>query len=164
MEKKNVIILVLSVLLTAALVGGGVYLWQQNEKNDSSESDSSQVEVPEETKSTETLPENNEPQQPVAQKTEEELIVEAMASKFNKPTADVDVEINESNGTHASGVVKFAGEVAGGWWLAVKDSSSWIIVADGNGTVLCGDIEPYDFPTDMVPECWDETTQTLIMR
>ena len=53
---------------------------------------------------------------------------------------------------------------SGGWWLAAKTSGEWVIVADGNGTVLCSDIEDYDFPVSMVPECWDETTQTLVTR
>lgn len=165
MDKKNVVILVLAVLLTAVVAGGGVYLWQQNGNSSTTETNNSQAETPKETEQVGTLPEESESQpQPAAQKTEKELITEAMATKYSKPVSDVSLEINESDGTHASGVVKFAGDIAGAWWLAVKENGSWKIVADGNGVVMCDDIDPYNFPTSMVPECWDEATQTNITR
>ena len=87
-------------------------------------------------------------------------IKEAFAEKYNKVLNDVSAEISENNGTYAKGLVNFAGEIGGGWWLDYKDNT-WVIVADGNGTVMCSFVEPYDFPTTMVPECWDENTNTL---
>ena len=87
-----------------------------------------------------------------------------MATKHSKPVTDTQITINENTGTHASGLVKFAGEIAGGWFLAAKTTGDWQIVADGNGTVICADIDPFKFSTTMVPECWDDSTQTLIVR
>jgi len=96
----------------------------------------------------------------VEEKSDLDQIKEAFAEKYNKVLNDVSAEISENNGTYAKGLVSFTGEIGGGWWLAYKDST-WVIVADGNGTVMCSFIEPYDFPMTMVPECWDENTNIL---
>ena len=103
---------------------------------------------------------------PVAEATidDEVLIKEAIAEKHGKGVEEVNLSVGENNGVYATGVVSFAGEIAGGWWLAAKTSGEWVIVADGNGTVLCGDIEAYNFPVSMVPECWDEVMQVLVTR
>lgn len=93
-----------------------------------------------------------------------EQIKEAFAKKYSKPLAEVEVTISKNTGTHASGGVKFAGEIGGAMWLGYNDEGKWIIVHDGQGTIPCSAIEPYNFPTDMVPECWDEATSKLIER
>jgi len=93
-----------------------------------------------------------------------EQIREAFAQKYSKPISDVEVTVSKDTGTHASGGVKFAGEMGGAWWLGYKGNTGWIVVADGNGTVMCASIEPYNFPVAMVPECWDEATSKLITR
>jgi len=76
----------------------------------------------------------------------------------------VNVVVGESTGEYAKGTVSFLGEIGGGWFLAAKTEEGWVVVADGNGTVMCEDIADYDFPVAMVPECWDEATQTLVER
>ena len=95
---------------------------------------------------------------------DEELIRQAIAAKHSKPVADTTVTVSKKTALYAQGGVRFAGEVAGGWFLAAKRGGSWTIAADGNGTVNCSDIAAYDFPTDMVPECWDEASGRLITR
>lgn len=91
-------------------------------------------------------------------------ITNAFASKYSKPPSDVEVSISQNTGTHAWGGISFAGEMGGGWFLAYKGENGWIIVADGNGTISCSKIEPYNFPASIVPECYDEKTDTLIKR
>lgn len=99
-----------------------------------------------------------------------DLIKKAFAQKYDKPIADVEVTIGKKEEfpmkglNYASGSVKFAGEMGGGWWLAVQEGQIWKIVADGNGTVPCEAIEPYDFPKDMVPECYDAARGKLVRR
>jgi hypothetical protein len=89
----------------------------------------------------------------------------AFAKKYNRPESEVKVTLNESDGTYASGGISFEGEMGGGWFLAFNEQKGeWIIVADGNGTVSCEKIDPYNFPVSMVPECWDEGTQELMQR
>jgi len=97
-------------------------------------------------------------------KSDHQLISEAFAEKYGKPIGDVDVDIGENTGTYASGLIRFSGEIGGGWFLAFNDGSGWIVVADGNGTVMCADIEGYNFPVSMVPECWDEATSSIVTR
>lgn len=93
-----------------------------------------------------------------------ELVRTAMAKKHNKPVADTEISISKNNGTHIWGSVKFAGDMGGGWFLAAKQSGNWIIVDDGNGTIECSVIAPYNFPVDMVPECYNSVTDQIIKR
>lgn len=100
-----------------------------------------------------TIVPSPKPSPSVKTKSDLDAIKEAFSKKYNKPLSDVNITISKNNGIHASGGVKFGGEMGGGWWLAYNDNGNWMIVQDGNGTVTCEIIEPYNFPTDMVPEC-----------
>jgi len=77
----------------------------------------------------------------------------AMAKKYGKTPSDVELEVSKKDTLHAWGVTKFKGEMAGGWFLAYKETSGWIIVDDGNGTISCEKIAPYNFSVSMVEEC-----------
>ena len=101
---------------------------------------------------------------PTPQASDMDLLKSAMAAKHNKAVADVELTVSKNTGSHATGGVSFAGEVGGGWWLGAKTGGSWVIVQDGNGTMDCGVIAPYNFPNTIVPECWDEATQKLVIR
>lgn len=90
---------------------------------------------------------------------DKELITEALAIKYNLAYAEVKTIIPQITSTYASGTVSFSGE--GGWFLAFRESNSWKIVADGNGTVNCETVAPYHFPTTMVPECVDKNGQLI---
>ncbi len=104
------------------------------------------------------------PTPPLQTKSDLELIKEAFAEKYDKPLADVEVNIDKQTGPYASGGVRFAGEMGGGMWLAYKDCEEWVIVHDGHGTISCEAIEPYDFPVDIVPECFRESDGTVVER
>lgn len=54
--------------------------------------------------------------------------------------------------------------MGGAMWLAYNNGEKWLIVFDGQGTIPCSAVDPYNFPSDMVPECWDETTEGLYRR
>lgn len=95
---------------------------------------------------------------------DETLIKQAMASRHSKSIGDTEISCNILRPPYASGTVRFAGEIGGGWFLAYKQGGNWIIVDDGNGTISCQTIAPYNFPKDIVPECWDETSGSLINR
>jgi hypothetical protein len=90
------------------------------------------------------------------QKSDLELIKEAFSQKYNRPVSEVNVTVSKNNGTHAQGGISFSGEMGGGWFLAYKQTGGWIIVQDGNGTISCETIAPYNFPKDMAPECVDK--------
>lgn len=95
---------------------------------------------------------------------DEQLIKQALADRHSKTVGETEMSINHNTGTHAQGVVRFTGEISGAWWLAYNDGSGWLIVDAGNGTISCAVIAPYNFPTSLVPECYDEATSTLIVR
>jgi len=80
----------------------------------------------------------------------------AFAKKYNHPVGEAEVTISKKDETHISGGIKFTGEMAGGWFLAYKEANGWIIVQDGNGTISCEVVAPYNFPKSMVPECVDK--------
>lgn len=145
-------------LVVVAIIGGGALWWPTRTKISSIESTSAStptaVPAPEATVSVDEGEEKSALQQ----------IKEAFAEKYNKSVEEVDLTIDNNTGTHANGLVRFAGEVGGGWWLSFKETSGWIIVADGNGSVLCEDVEDYNFPVDIVPECWDQPTGKLIIQ
>lgn len=97
----------------------------------------------------------------IPQKSDLDGIKEAFAKKYNKTIDQVDVLISKKDDTHASGSVKFSGEIAGGWFLAYKEDSGWIIVQDGNGTISCEITAPYNFSSVMIPECIDKNGKLI---
>lgn len=86
------------------------------------------------------------------------------SQKYNKKPDQIEVAVSEVSGMHAKGLVNFSDELRGGWWLAVQDNQGWQLVADGNGTVYCRDIEPFYFSAEMVPECYDQTKLEVVQR
>ncbi len=94
---------------------------------------------------------------PIPTKSDKEQIAELFATKFNRPVSEIEVIINKQRDPYMQGGVKEKDAMGGGWFLAYKKDGKWIIVDDGNGTISCEKIEPYNFPTDMVPECVDSS-------
>lgn len=157
-NKSTLIIAVILVLV--AIFGGGFLWWSMRTGASSVEPTERPIPIA----SPEVMPTPEET--PIMEETKSDLeqIKEAFAEKYDKPLGDVDVNISENTGTYASGGVRFVGEISGAMWLAYNDGEKWIIVFDGQGTIPCLAVDPYDFPTDMVPECWNEATSTLIQR
>jgi len=158
MDNKPILIIAI-ILLIAAIFGGGFLWWSMRAGAPAVEPTARPTPVA----SPEVMP-SPTPEEVSEEESESDLvqIKAAFAEKYNRSIDEVDLSIDNNTGTHANGLVKFTGEIGGGWWLAYNLPTGWKIVADGNGSVLCNDIEGYDFPTDMVPECWDEATSTLI--
>jgi len=102
----------------------------------------------------------NEPTQSLSPTVQEESdllqLQKAFAKKFNRPVSEAEVTISKKDDTHISGGIKFTGDMGGGWFLAYKGADGWMIVQDGNGTISCETVAPYDFPKSMVPECVDK--------
>lgn len=101
------------------------------------------------------------PSPTVVKKTDEQGIKEAFSQKYNRPVSEVSITISKNNGIYAQGGVKFAGEMGGGWFLSYKEETGWIIVDDGNGTISCEKIAPYNFPKEFVPECVDKSGKLI---
>lgn len=167
----------LSIFISLFLLvagGFGFWLFQKNfelKKKTSASPTPSPIVVsspttqPEQSLAPAALPEPEAQASPIASvKSDLELLKEAFASKYSHPVSETEVTVGQQTGPYASGGIHFTGQMGGGWFLAYKQDGEWIIVADGNGTVPCEAIEPYNFPTDMVPECWDDSTSSLIYR
>ncbi len=72
------------------------------------------------------------------------------------------ISVSKIEGNFAQGGASEQG--GGGMWFAAKVGEQWKLVWDGNGTISCETIAPYNFPTDMIPECWNNTTQKSVTR
>jgi len=171
---------VILTLVVASLAFAGLYLYLNQSKNQSLTPSPSPVasvlpvaspsplEIPSPTPVLPSLEPTSLPSPQPSAALPEKSITEAMkenfAKKYNKNASDYEVTVGKNTGSYASGGVKVTGEMAGGWWLAAKTASGWVLVQDGNGTVSCQIIAPYNFPNSIVPECWDEQTQKIVNR
>ncbi len=87
---------------------------------------------------------------------ETELIKQAVYKGLNSDETKLVVTVNKIEGNYAKGgVVDVGSEVGGGYFLAAKTETGWVEVYDGQSNPTCAKIAPYDFPTDMVPDCLD---------
>jgi hypothetical protein len=88
---------------------------------------------------------------------EDELLIRgSLAERLGVKPEDVQFAIRQNTGTHVMG------NVSNGYFIAVKDQGSWQILYDGQGTPYCQDIEPFQVPIEMVPECLDNNI--LVVR
>ena len=90
------------------------------------------------------------------------LIKQALVAEHGPDANALIITVSKIQGNYASGGA--SGEGGGGMWLAAKDAGTWKLVWDGNGTIGCEDIAPYNFPTSMVPECWNAATGKNVVR
>ena len=87
---------------------------------------------------------------------DEQAVAAALAEKLGQPADQLGVSFAAITGQHAMG------GVSNGYYLAVNQGDGWQIVYDGQATPPCRDVEQYQFPTDMVPECLDEGGQLVV--
>ncbi len=153
-------------LLTGVLLVGGVvwYLSQQNQILKQKEIIVVTPTIPQATITTTILFE------PTVQSVETDIqtaVAKALATKNNWQKWDnLAVTVTSNDGVYAKGGVKEKDvEVGGGYWFAKKVGNEWIIVADGNGVILCSSVEKFpDYPVALIPECFDEATNTTKKR
>ena len=71
--------------------------------------------------------------------------------------------VSKIDGNYAQGAA--SAQAGGGMWFAAKVNGTWQLVWDGNGEILCSDVAPYpDFPKTMIPECYNDKTNTMVTR
>lgn len=77
----------------------------------------------------------------------------------------IKLEVDENDGNFIKGkVVPVEAKGGGGIFFAANTTNGWVIASDGNGVVFCEDIEPYNFPTNIIPQCYDAQTSTVVER
>lgn len=87
-----------------------------------------------------------------------------LVAEHGQSASSMNVTVSKIVGNFAQGGAVDPASVGGAMWLAAKTGSGWKLVWDGNGTISCEKIEPYNFPVSMLPECWNEATGKLITR
>jgi hypothetical protein len=164
MEKK----LLVAILIILIIFGGAILflLLQPQYLNKKSETVTPTVKPTTITPTTQvTISPTISPTKTDTTQKDKEDITKALATKHGKSVDETIVTVSKNTGDHASGSIKFSGEEGGAAWFAAKDSNgNWVIVYDGQGVIPCDDIEPYNFPKDIIPECWDEATNQNVVR
>jgi len=96
----------------------------------------------------------------VFEENKEVAIKNLFAAKYDKEVSEITININQETENHIRGEVEFEPGDPGnlGGFLVAKKNGGWELVYDGNGVIFCSLIEPYNFPVDMVVECYDEET------
>lgn len=91
----------------------------------------------------------------------EEQLTLFFATKFSRPQEEAILTVSQNTGAHATGGIKFQDDISGGMWLAHNDNGNWIVDYDGNGTIACEKVEPFNYPSSIITECWDENTNNI---
>jgi hypothetical protein len=92
-----------------------------------------------------------------------QLIRQALFLKNGWTDDSIEVTLSSNDGTYANGLVQSGG--GGGYFFAIKEDLEWKIVADGNGMIDCQLLTEYpDYPTTLIPECYDFQTETSVKR
>jgi len=96
----------------------------------------------------------------------ENQISQALAEKHGKTPAETKVEVEKLTDSFAQGKFTFNKEnkPTGGWWLARQEKGGWLLVAEGQQTVSCEEIEGYNFPSEIVPQCYSLRLKKIIKR
>ena len=178
-NNKNIFPLVLIIAVILILVGGA-YWYSQQIKNVEEDKPSEPtgvriIDAPESTEEEDMEEdeeeivevEETEEVEEIEELTEEEaqiVIANLFAEKYSTNASEAIVAIDEIREDFISGGISFEGEMGGGYIFIALVDGEWEIVADGNGTIPCEPTDAVDYPVDMIPECWDEDTQTLITR
>ena len=87
-----------------------------------------------------------------------------LIAEHGNDAASLNITVKKIEGDYASGA---ANEPVGGggMWFAAKVNGTWKVVDDGNGIILCSKLTAYpNFPTDILPNCYDDKTQNLVKR
>jgi len=94
----------------------------------------------------------------------ENQVGNTLAKKHGKTLSETKVKVEKFTAYFAQGTFGFNNEAAGNWWLAGKEKGGWLLVAEGRETVSCEEIEGYNFPNEMVPQCYSQRLKKLIKR
>lgn len=99
-------------------------------------------------------------------KTLEAAVKAQIVAKRGAGAEDLVITTREVAGDYARGSAQsLQPEAGGGMWFVANVEGEWQLVWDGNGTIACTDLTDYpDFPTGMIPECYDESAGDMIVR
>jgi hypothetical protein len=151
------------VILAIVLAGIGGFLMGQKNNQQKNEIPSQNVQIT----SAPTQNTSIETSTPIPTIDEESVLKQAikngLIAKHGNQAGSMTITVSKIKGDYASGGATEQG--GGGMWFAAKVNGEWKLVWDGNGTISCSIFTTYpDYPTDMIPECWDDKAQQSIKR
>jgi len=84
-----------------------------------------------------------------------QAIKKLFVKKYNKPTEDVTLIIEQETEIFLRGIVKYGigGPSVSGIFLATKQGGEWQISYDGQLPVPCDEVETFGFPSAMINDC-----------
>lgn len=158
---KKLLTILITIIIT--IVGYTIYL---DLKESSSEME--QTDISNYREQQEIIQETNSETKPVTKDelTTEDAIKNILVEKYNWVAEDILVTVNTDDGMYASGGVRSIDSMTGGGgWFASKKSGDWEVIYDGNGVIMCSNLVGHeDFPGRLIPECYDESTQEIVIR
>ena len=88
----------------------------------------------------------------------EEAIKNLLADKYGKEVSEVIINISQQTENHVRGTVVFqpGGPENSGMFLAAKVNDEWGLVHDGQGAYACSMVEQYNFPLEMISDCFSQ--------
>ena len=93
------------------------------------------------------------------------VIAKYIAQKGSSDENSIIISVSTIEGNYAKGMVNFKDEAGGGLWFAAKEGNAWKLVWDGNGIIKCSDLSLYpEFSKNLIPQCFDDTTQNMVTR
>lgn len=87
---------------------------------------------------------------------DEAAILATLAERFGTSPGELPVTITQMTENHA------LGSIENGYFLAAKQNGQWLIVYDGQATPPCREVDFYQFPPGMVPECLGADNQLIV--
>lgn len=91
-------------------------------------------------------------------------VKKALIEKHGQSAQSLVISVTQVIGNYAKGMVNDSG-AGGGIWFAAKTNGEWTLVWDGNGIIVCKAFSKYpDFPSELIPQCFDEARQKMITR
>ena len=90
-------------------------------------------------------------------------VKKALVVEHGDSANELNITVSKISGDFSQGGASASG--GGGMWFAAKVNGDWKLVWDGNGTILCTDLTAYpNFPTSMIPECYDQAGNKTVKR
>jgi hypothetical protein len=89
---------------------------------------------------------------------------EAFASKYNRSTDSVFVVVDQNTGSYVKGAVDFDNSGYPATFYAYNNGTSFTVVAVENGVVSCSAISGYSFPNTLIPQCYNQSSGTVVSR
>jgi hypothetical protein len=94
---------------------------------------------------------------------DQQLIKRAVLLGIGLDEEEVAFTITSNTGTHAKGNIREVDAVGGGYWLAAKnEAGDWVLLYNGQANPPCSDLDKFDFPTDLAPECLDQSNNLVV--